>query len=67
MLISLIQPKTLLSITLKATRASIGDSLPYVPYIWGTDHITPAILVQKGHARQKISEITSHFDPKMHF
>ncbi len=30
---------------------------------WGTDHITPAILMQKGHARQKIGEITSHFDP----
>ncbi len=34
-------------------------------FFWGTDHITPAILVQKGHTRQKISEITSHFDPKM--
>ena len=30
---------------------------------WYTDHITSAILVQKGHARQKINEITSHFDP----
>ena len=36
-------------------------------FFWCTDNITPAILVQKGHARQKISEITSHFDPKMHF
>ena len=34
---------------------------------WGTDNITPTVLVQKGHARQKISEITSYFDPKMHF
>ncbi len=35
-----------------------------ITFFWGTDHITPAILVQKGHTRQKISEITSHFDPK---
>ncbi len=38
-----------------------------INFLGGTDHITPAILVQKGHGRQKISEITSHFDPKMHF
>ncbi len=38
-----------------------------IKIFWCTDHITPAILVQKGHARQKISEITSHSDPKIAF
>ncbi len=38
-----------------------------IKQFWCTDHITPAILVQKGHGAQKVSEITSHFDPKMYF